>query len=201
MRSHLTTAIQRERYTPTPVRSTSIVVMTAIDGVLRHPVTGSCREARVALDLLAQQSVPVVLMSHGGPEPVQELERELGLVEPFVCHGGATLFIPRGYFEELDGLTAGDAAWEVFEFGVRDPSRAVRLLTSLYTVRGEDVLTIGFGCDWADRTLLAAVDVPIVVRQQDGDQARLLRRFPGAYLTEAAGPAGWSEAVLGSAAI
>ena len=195
-------ATERGRVVPPPVvTSPSIVVLTAIDGVLRHPVTGSCREARTALDLLSQQSVPVVLLSHGDSEPVQQLQRDFGLTQPFVCHGGATLFIPRGYFEELDGLTSGDAAWEVFEFGVRDPARAVRLLTSLYSVRGEDVLTIGFGCDWADRALLAAVDVPIIVRCPDGDQARLLRRFPGAYLTEASGPDGWSEAVLGSAGV
>jgi predicted mannosyl-3-phosphoglycerate phosphatase (HAD superfamily) len=201
MQSQLRVITPDDRFVPAPVASTSIVVMTAIDGVLRHPRTGSYHEARVALDLLAQQSVPTVLLSHGGAESVQDLQRELRLVEPFVCHGGATLFIPRGYFEELDGLTSGDDAWEVFEFGVRDPARAVRLLTSLYAVRGEDILTIGFGADWVDRALLAAVDVPIVVRNPDVDQSRLLRRFPGAYLTQASGPDGWSEAVLGSAAI
>ena len=182
-----------------PVTSTSMVILTAIDGILRHPLTGSCRDAHVALELLAQQQIPVVLLSHGDPGPVQELQRELRLQEPFVCEGGATLYIPRGYFEELDGMTAGDAAWEVFEFGVRDPARTVRLLTSLYTVRGEEILTIGFGCDWSDRALLAVVDVPIVVRQDTGDHERLLRRFPDAYVTVASGPAGWSEAVLGSA--
>jgi predicted mannosyl-3-phosphoglycerate phosphatase (HAD superfamily) len=193
-------ASERDR-SARPVASTSMVILTAIDGILRHPVTGSCRDARTALDLLAQQGIPVVLMSHGDPGPVQELQREIGLQEPFVCEGGATLYIPRGYFEELDGMTSGDAAWEVFEFGVRDPARTVRLLTSLYAVRGEDILTIGFGCDWSDRALLAVVEVPIVVRQDAGDHERLLRRFPDAYLTTAIGPAGWSEAVLGAAAV
>lgn len=201
MPRQLTLVPARDPFVSAPVASTPIVVVTTIDGILRHPLTGSCGEARAALDLLAQQSIPVVLLSHGDPGPVQELQRELGLVEPFLCEGGATLYIPRGYFEELDGLTAGDAAWEVFEFGVRDPGRALRLLASLYSVRGEDILTIGFGCTWSDRSLLAAVDVPIVVRQAEVDPGRLLRRFPSAYLTEATGPAGWSEAVLGSAAV
>lgn len=176
-----------------------MVVFTAVDGILRPAAGGSCQDARLGLELLATQSVPVILMSHGAPGPVQALQRDLGLVQPFLCHGGATLYVPRGYFEELNGLASGDDTWDVFEFGVRDAARAVRLLGSLFSVRGDDVLTLGFGCDWEDRTLLAAVDVPIVVRQEGVDQTRLLQRVPGAYLTVAAGPAGWSEAVLGSA--
>jgi predicted mannosyl-3-phosphoglycerate phosphatase (HAD superfamily) len=169
--------------------------------VLRHPETGSCAEAREALQLLAARGVPVVLMSHGGPGALQSDQCELGLEYPFIADGGASLFIPRGYFEELDGLASGDDAWEVFHFGVRDPARAVRLLASLYSVRGEEILTIGFGSQPHDCALLAAVDVPIVVRQRDGDPMQLLRRVPDAYVTAATGPAGWNEAVLGSAVV
>jgi predicted mannosyl-3-phosphoglycerate phosphatase (HAD superfamily) len=180
---------------------TSIVVFTTVDGVLRHPDTGSSAESQEALQLLAARGVPVVLMSHHDPSVVQDVQRDLGLEYPFICHGGASLYIPRGYFEELDGLTAGDEVWEIFQFGVREPSRAVRLLTSLYSVRGEDILTIGFGAQADDCALLAAVHVPIVVRQRDTDPMRLLRRVPDAYVTVAVGPAGWNEAVLGSAAV
>jgi predicted mannosyl-3-phosphoglycerate phosphatase (HAD superfamily) len=189
----------RPRYASAP--ATSIVVFTAIEGSLRHGPGGSCHDARGALNLLLARGIPVVLLSHGDAGEVQDLQRELGLLQPFICEGGASLYIPRGYFEELDGLASGDDTWEIFEFGVRDPARAVRLLSSLYSVRGEDVLTIGFGCDWSDRALLAAVHVPVVVRADTEDQARLLRRVPGAYVTTATGPAGWSEAVLGSTAL
>ena len=195
----LSLAVEDERYVSIAPATTSIVVFTAIDGILRHPATGVCSEARDGLEMLASRGVPVVLMSHGEPGPVQDLQEELGFRQPFICERGAALYIPRGYFEELDGLTSGDSAWEIFDFGVPEPARAVRLLTSLFSVRGEDVLTIGFGCDWDDRMLLDAVNVPIVVRQEETDQARLFRRFPAAYVTAAAGPAGWSEAVLGSA--
>jgi predicted mannosyl-3-phosphoglycerate phosphatase (HAD superfamily) len=178
--------------------SPSIVVISAIDGAMRAS-DGTCEEVRTALDLLADRGVPVVLMSHAGPDDVQDVQAELGLRHPFICNGGAALYIPRGYFMELDGLTAGNAAWEVFEFGVPDPARAIRLLSSLFSVSGEEILTVGFASDWKDRALLAAVDVPIVVRNGSFDQQRLVRRVPGAYLTDAEGPAGWSEAVLGSA--
>lgn len=189
-----------ERFLPAPSVSTSMVVFTAVDGVLREGGTGSCGDARVALELLTTRGVPVILMAHCDAASLQGLQRELGLRQPFIANGGASLYIPRGYFEELDGLSSGDA-WEIFEFGVRDPARAVRLLAALYGRGDEEVLTIGFGCDWPDRALLAAVAVPIVVRQEGVDQTRLLRHVPTAYLTTAAGPAGWSEAVLGSTAL
>jgi predicted mannosyl-3-phosphoglycerate phosphatase (HAD superfamily) len=184
-----------------PCATTSIVVFTAIDGILRQQESEPCCDARAALDLLRDRGVPVVLMSHGPADAVQALQAELGLLQPFICDGGATLYIPRGYFEELDGLAAGDDSWEVFHFGARDPARAVRLLGSLYAVRENDILTIGFGCRWADRALLAAVNVSIIVRDGSGEYDRLLRHIPGAYVTTAAGPAGWTEAVLGSAPV
>lgn len=184
---------------PPPVPA-SMVVFSTVDGAIRNR-QGSCADVRVALDLLTARGVPVVLMSQDGPEEVQDVQRALGLHHPFIAGGGSSLYIPRGYFPELDGLTAGDEEWEVFGFGVRDPARAVRLLASLFSVKGEEILTIGFACDWSDRALLAAVDVPIVVRSGSLDQERLVRRVPGAYLTDALGPAGWSEAVLGSTAV
>jgi predicted mannosyl-3-phosphoglycerate phosphatase (HAD superfamily) len=180
-----------------PAASASIVVFTTVNGTLRQGRSGSYEDARVALELLAARGIPVVLMSHDDAALVRELQRELGLRQPFICDGGAVLHIPRGYFAELDGLTAGDESWEMFEFGVRDPARAIRLLASLFSVRGEEILTLGFGSEWEDGALLGAVDVPVVVRSDGADQSRLLRRIPGAYLTAAAGAAGWSEAILG----
>jgi predicted mannosyl-3-phosphoglycerate phosphatase (HAD superfamily) len=201
MHTDLTPGRNDESFMAASSVTTSIVVFTTVEGVLRHPGTGSCGEAREALALLATRGVPVVLMSHDEAAALQDVQRELGLDYPFICHGGASLYIPRGYFEELDGLTSGDEAWEIFQFGVRDPSRAVRLLASLYSVRGEDILTIGFGCAPEDCGLLSSVDVPIIVRQPGVDAMRLQSRLPGAYVTVATGPAGWNEAVLGSAAV
>ncbi len=181
--------------------SPSIVVFTTVNGTLRDGSSGSCEEARIALEMLASRGIPVVLMAQDGAAAVQSLQCDLLLRQPFICEGGATLHIPRGYFAELDGLTAGDESWETFEFGVRDPVRAIRLLASLFSVRGQEILTVGFGSEWADRALLAAVDVPVVVRSDEADQDKLLRRVPGAYLTSAMGPAGWNEAILGPAGV
>ena len=68
----------------------------------------------------------------------------------------------------------------------------------MFLARGYDpLLTVGIGCDLPDYDLLAAVDVPIVVRDQCSTPPELLRELPGVYVTSATGTAGWSEAVLG----
>jgi hypothetical protein len=201
MRTDQTLAGHRNVFVTARRAPASIVIFTAIDGILHQRDQPPCEAARGALDLLAARDVPVVLVSHDDAGCAEEVQRQLGLAQPFICGGGAELHIPRGYFAELDGLSAGDERWEVFAFGVREPARAVRLLGSLFSVQGEEVVTLGFGSEWADRGLLAAVHVPIIIRRDAVDQTRLRRRFPGAYLTAAAGAAGWSEAVLGGPVI
>jgi mannosyl-3-phosphoglycerate phosphatase family protein len=83
--------------------------------------------------------------------------------------------------------------------GVRDPRAAIRLVISLYRSYWDSLIVIGLGDNATDHGLLREVDVPIIVRNDGIDQLPLLRRVPKAYLTRAAGPAGWREAVLGAA--
>jgi predicted mannosyl-3-phosphoglycerate phosphatase (HAD superfamily) len=180
------------------VSSRCLVVFSRIDGALGDPASGVCDEARSALALLMARGVPLVLVSNGEAEGVKRLQCLLGITEPFVCNDGALLYIPRGYFTELDGLSTGDDEWEIFTFKAPDPARAVRLLSSLFAVNGDDPITIGLGCGWDDRTLLAEVDVPVIVRNDSEDQARLRRHLPNAYVTQSSGGLGWSEAVIGT---
>lgn len=93
---------------------------------------------------------------------------------------------------------ASDDQWERFSFDAIAPAAAMRLLGALFLARGHDkILTVGLGCDTSDSAMLAAVDIPIVVRDQRHDQSALLQYVPGAYLTTATGAAGWLEAVVG----
>jgi predicted mannosyl-3-phosphoglycerate phosphatase (HAD superfamily) len=73
----------------------------------------------------------------------------------------------------------------------------VRLLVSLYRAAPVPPVVVGIGDDWRDRALLREVDAPVIVRNPAVDQSRLLRKVPTAYYTDAEGPSGWSEAVLG----
>jgi predicted mannosyl-3-phosphoglycerate phosphatase (HAD superfamily) len=85
----------------------------------------------------------------------------------------------------------------VIDFGAPRLGHAVRLVATLYRAAGVAPLIVGIGEDWRDRALLREVDTPIVVRNATFDQSRLVRNVPTAYVTEAAGPQGWIEAILG----
>jgi predicted mannosyl-3-phosphoglycerate phosphatase (HAD superfamily) len=80
---------------------------------------------------------------------------------------------------------------------VPSPAHAVRLLVSLYRAAPVPPVIVGVGDDWRDHSLLREVDAPVIVRNPAADQSRLLRKVPTAYLTDAEGPAGWTEAILG----
>lgn len=265
------------------------MVITDVDGVLRDVDTHSLADAQPALEALASEGSPVVLCSDQSAAELLWLQRALGLHHPFICEGGAALWVPQGYFCELPPLGSGE--WELIEFGrPRDQVRAalecvtaslhvpallmgdlsveevahecglsvheaqlatrrqyselfrlldvtertrarvftamreagcrcvagsrvhlatgvstlahaVRLLVSLYRARNEPPVIIGMGGDWRDRSLLREVDAPVIVRNQSLDQARLLRKVPSAYLTDAPGPAGWTEAILGHCSV
>lgn len=181
-----------------PVASASLVIFTSVDGAIRDGHTGSCAGVGPALELLATRQVPVVLVSHHSSDELMELERGLGRPHPFICDAGAAMHVPNGYFADLQDLWPADETWHVVPLGAPDVGRAVRLLVSLFQVSGADILTVGLGCSWSDRVLLEAVDVPVIVRTDRPDQDRLQRRIPDAYLTIAAGSAGWQEAILGS---
>lgn len=154
-----------------------------------------------ALRRVASNCVPLVFASPHPAARVIAQQAELGVRHPFVCDGGAALYIPAGYFPELARIGSSIDGWHVVEFKPPyDSGRAVRLLISLYRLCANEVTIIGLADAWRDRALLQVVDVPIVVRGDDGEAEQLLASVPSAYVTTARGLAGWSEAVLGSLA-
>jgi mannosyl-3-phosphoglycerate phosphatase len=80
--------------------------------------------------------------------------------------------------------------------GVADKGRSIRTLTSLYRHASDgQVLTIGLARSPSETCLLQSVDIPLVVRSDGGDAARLAQKIPTARFV-VAGPRGWNEAIL-----
>jgi predicted mannosyl-3-phosphoglycerate phosphatase (HAD superfamily) len=181
-----------------PCAATTLVIFTAVDGVLRDAETRSTHQTRAALRMLAQRDVPLVLTSARPAADLLAFQRELGVRYPFVADGGASLHIPAGYFPELTRIGAQADGWNIVEFKVPEAGHGIRLLMSLYRLCSEDVVIVALADTKHDRVLLHEADVPVIVRNDGADQQALLRDMPSAYLTTAAGPAGWSEAILGS---
>jgi predicted mannosyl-3-phosphoglycerate phosphatase (HAD superfamily) len=178
-----------------PSPSASVVVIADVGRLLRHP--GTLAEVRPAFEALARCETHVVLCSEQDEQEVVTLQRELGIRYPFICRRGGALHIPRGFFCGLPADGPADAEWEIIDFGTPRLGHAVRLVATLYRAAGVAPLIVGIGEDWRDRALLREVDTPIVVRNATFDQSRLVRNVPTAYVTEAEGPQGWIEAILG----
>jgi mannosyl-3-phosphoglycerate phosphatase len=80
--------------------------------------------------------------------------------------------------------------------GVADKIQSIKTLTSIYRQAYDGhLLTIGLAKAPSETCLLRAVDVPLVVRSDDVDAARLLQKVPTARFIDA-GPRGWTEALL-----
>ena len=182
----------------------SLVIFTACDGPVRAPDGAlSCATARHVVGLLRTFAVPVVFITDQPPVEMVRLQQELGIRHPFIADGGAQLYVPKGYFPDvLDTEPDEESDWQVLHLQAKggDVDDAVRLLMALYRYGDDPVLFVGLGENWKHRALLRAVDVPVIVRNDAVDQMRLLRSVPDAYLTMAAGAAGWTEALLGAAA-
>jgi predicted mannosyl-3-phosphoglycerate phosphatase (HAD superfamily) len=176
----------------------SLVIFTAVDGLLCDADTRSTHETRAALRMLAHRDIPLVFTSSRPSPELLALQGELNLRHPFVAGGGASLHIPAGYFPELTRIGAQHDGWNIVEFKVPEAGHATRLLVSLYRLCSEEVVIVGLADTVQHRVLLHAADVPVIVRNNHADQQALLREMPSAYLTTAVGPAGWSEAILGS---
>jgi predicted mannosyl-3-phosphoglycerate phosphatase (HAD superfamily) len=175
----------------------NLLIFTRVEGLLRQHASRRCEVSRDALDAVISARVPLVLVSDADAADVQEIQRELGLLEPFICRGGGELHVPVAYFRDREEAS-GDSGWERFSFDTSSPAAAMRLLSALFIARGHaKILTVGLGCGCSDGAMLTAVDIPIVVRDHGHDQSTLLEHVPGAYLTTASGPAGWLEAVVG----
>ena len=180
--------------------SGSLVIFTRIEGLLRERTHAASATASDPLRFLATWGVPVVLVSAWDASEIRHLQQEFAFDQPFICEEGAAVHVPGTWLGEPgDGPRVEEEAnWETFRFSPRSVDGAVQLLTAMFLARGYDpLLTVGIGCDLADYNLLAAVDIPIVIRDRCGSQPELLRQLPGVYVTSATGTAGWSEAVLG----
>ena len=174
-----------------------MVMVTSVDA-LRDRRWGSVAAAQPGLERLIASAIPLVLASQGGAPDVVALQDQLGIVHPFICEGGTEVHIPTGYFADPRVPRPATNGWEVVDIGRgRSYAHGLRLLVSLYRCRNRHLIVVGAGADWHDRTLLRHVDVPIVVRDPERPQTRLLKRIPGAFVTQACGPAGWGEAILG----
>jgi predicted mannosyl-3-phosphoglycerate phosphatase (HAD superfamily) len=173
----------------------TVIIFACLKGL--PPEASPCQLPWRAVDLLRSWGARLILVSASSADCVRQVQRELQVVEAFVCEGGGAVHVPGRYRCSQD-TQRSEAEWEILRFNPPDKAAAVKMVRDVFLGLGwQDVLTIGVGCDLDDYGVLSTVEVPVVVRDLVKDQSGLLRYVPGAYLTNATGPAGWAEALIG----
>jgi mannosyl-3-phosphoglycerate phosphatase family protein len=89
-------------------------------------------------------------------------------------------------------IVYGGRAIGIFGKGA-DKGRAVEILTTLYKEKLEGITTIGLGNSYNDEAMLRVVDIPVLVKNPDGNWANI--DIDGLYRTEEIGPRGWCESI------
>lgn len=81
--------------------------------------------------------------------------------------------------------------------GNNDKGRAVRLLNGLYAREFGKIKTIALGDSLNDLPMLAAADLPVLVKRGDGSYDReIIRALPRVMLAPEVGPRGWNAVIL-----
>ncbi len=117
-------------------------------------------------------------------------EREFG--EPFVFEHGVDVRFVRAV--ERDGFhwTQGRL---FYLMGDHDKGKALGLLKQWYRAEHGTLITIGLGDGLNDLPLLKEVDLPVLVRKENGTYEERVD-LPNIIRVDGIGPEGWNQAIL-----
>lgn len=80
----------------------TLILFTDLDGTLLDHHTYSAARALPAVRQLTEKEIPLVFCSSKTPAEQAHLQKELGLLEPFIFENGSGAAIPEGYFDTID---------------------------------------------------------------------------------------------------
>jgi mannosyl-3-phosphoglycerate phosphatase len=154
------------------------VVFTDLDGTLLDADTYRYDAARLALDQLRVQAIPLIICTSKTRAEVEPLRKKLKNNDPFIIENGGALYIPEGYFKVLLPGSSSRDGYRVIEMGV--PYR--RLRHALRRIEEQaGVSLVGFADmrveDIAKVTGLAHRDAERA-RQREYDEPFLIKSHP-----------------------
>ena len=95
----------------------SLVIVSDLDGTLLDGRTYSWTPAREALQLLARQNIPLVLVSSKTRTELEPLRLQLDHHAPFIVENGGAVFVPKGLFPFPLDSTVLRGSYQVLETG------------------------------------------------------------------------------------
>lgn len=78
------------------------IVFTDLDGTLLDLDTYSHEYSASAVEQLQTEGIPVIFCSSKTESEQQALQKELGIVAPFIVENGSAIFIPKEYFKDIN---------------------------------------------------------------------------------------------------
>ena len=100
----------------TTSRGTAVVV-SDLDGTLLHRETYSFDEALPGIASLKEREIPIILVSSKTRAEIEPIREALGVEDPFVVENGGAAYIPRGTFEETEGVRDASGRFDVVRWG------------------------------------------------------------------------------------
>lgn len=121
-----------------------ITIFSDLDGTLLHPKTYSFEEAKSAIRLIKETSIPLVLCSSKTRAEIDGYRKRLSNSHPFVSENGGGIFIPKGYFESV-GWAVPTISYDEYEtIVIGSPYQEIRK-TFLELKLELNAKVIGFG--------------------------------------------------------
>ncbi len=139
----------------------NIAIFTALEGTLLDTKTNSWTIAAEAIEKIKEKNIPLVICTKKTRAEVEDILSAMRVSHPFIVEDGAAIFIPYGYFEEVES-TREDENYQIIEIGASSSKLKNILdflinegieLTSFSDMTTKDIaITLGIS---VDRAMLA----------------------------------------------
>ena len=154
------------------------IIFTDLDGTLLDYSTYSFEKALPALELIRQQSVPLIICSSKTRTEIEYYRKKLQNAHPFISENGGGIFIPKKYFDPLRSTASytieEEAGYNVIRLGARYSD----LRIAVKELQQEGFEITGFG-DMTSNELAAianmTIDEAVMAKERDFDEPFIYR--------------------------
>lgn len=96
-----------------------LIVFTDLDGTLLDAETYSFEPALPAVEMLKEMGIPLIFCSSKTRAEIEEVQKRLGNIHPFISENGGAVFVPKRYFGFAFPHSAARDGYYIVELGAR----------------------------------------------------------------------------------
>jgi mannosyl-3-phosphoglycerate phosphatase len=174
-----------------------VIVLGTPYPVIRAALKEMSQSLRVTLKGFGDMTVEDIVRLSGLSPDEARLAQTREYDEPFNVSDGHVTLPDLREAATRHGLTCTKGGGFYHLLGPTDKGKACRHLIESYSrrVQPQNVRTVGIGDSLNDRSMLAEVDIPILVQRPDGSYAPDVN-VPALRRAAGVGPVGWNNALL-----